>query len=106
MFNPLEKLEELKTKTDKIIICNCDAFSGILIHKQLIDLFGKGCFKTIHSLMVTHPEASCEDLAVNAMHLPEFIITTCWDERSTKILFEGYNIRIYSFSNLLQNGSF
>lgn len=98
MFNPLEKLNELKKKCGKIIICECDGFTGLLIHKQLFELFGKDCCKTIHELQGLQ-DLNYGELVELAMKDPHFIITVCWDKKLTKVLFEDEeNVRIYSFS--------
>jgi len=96
MFDPLVKLEELKKKTDKIIICECDDFTSLLIHKMLIELFGEHSYTTMSKLQ--------KELITDPMESKEFIITTSWSERDTELFFECDNVRIYSFSKLCKNG--
>ena len=103
-------LKNLYSK-ERIIICGCDAISGLLIHYLLDELFGRGEYAILlrfHQELEkewewTLDEPIPDDVLINNWfnHRPERIITTCWDwDRTMNAIREAKlkdTVRLYKF---------
>lgn len=102
-------LRKLYSK-EKVIICGCDAISGLLIHHQLDELFGRCEYKILHQYDLQlqkdwewntdEPIPDKDIIKEWFFEEPERIITTCWDyERTLKAVYDARitNVRIYKF---------
>ena len=107
-------VNKINSMDDKIIICGCDAFSGLVIHYVLDQLFGREGYMLVH-----HFQKELEDelqwgadepipdkyiLGAWEKYNKTRILTTCWDyERTLEALKDSgiqTGIRVYKFCDV------
>lgn len=103
-------LKKLHSK-ERIIICGCDAISGLLIHYLLDELFGRDEYVILHRFQQElqkdwdwiYDEDIDDDIVIKQWFTNrlERIITTCWDwERTVKAINDANindSVRLYKF---------
>lgn len=103
-------LKKLHSK-EKIIICGCDAISGLLIHYLLDELFGRDEYIILHRFQQeleeeyewTLDEPISDSFIIKKWfnHCKERIITTCWDwDKTVKAIEDAKlkdTVRLYKF---------
>ena len=103
-------LKKLYSK-ERIIICGCDAISGLLIHYLLDELFGRNEYIILHSFrfeLEKEWEWTLDDPIPDSFIIKEWfnnreerILTTCWDwERTIEAINEAKLkdvVRLYKF---------
>lgn len=102
-------LKKLYSK-ERIIICGCDAISGLLIHYLLDELFGRNEYKIVHRFqqelesewdwIIDEPISDSLIIKEWFNHCKERILTTCWDwDRTLKAIKESQieEVRLYKF---------
>lgn len=103
-------LKKLHSK-ERIIICGCDAISGLLIHYLLDELFGRDEYTILHRFQQelekkwhwVYDEDIEDDILVKQWFNTriERILTTCWDwDRTIKAVKDADlkdTVRVYKF---------
>lgn len=102
-------LKKLHSK-ERVIICGCDAISGLLIHYLLDELFGRDEYTILHRFQQElqknwdwiYDDDIDDDIIIKQWFNTriERILTTCWDwERTMKAIEEAQieEVRLYKF---------
>lgn len=103
-------LKKLHSK-ERIIICGCDAISGLLIHYLLDELFGRDEYIILHRFqqeLEEEYEWTLDEPIADSLIIKEWfnnrnerIITTCWDwDRTMKAINNAKledTVRLYKF---------
>lgn len=107
-------VNKIADMNDKIIICSCDAFSGLLIHYTLDQLIGREGYQLVHHFQKELEDewqwADGEPINDKAI-LQEWeqrnktrILTTCWSYERTLEALKGSGIqtgiRVYKFCDV------
>lgn len=100
----------LRKLYSKVIICGCDAISGLLIHHQLDELFGRCEYKILHQYDLQlqkdwewntdEPIPDKDIIKEWFFEEPERIITTCWEPSKLYMMHELLMCASTSFVNI------